>query len=138
MNPTLLYRIAAALLVPFAAGHTYGFLKFTPTSAEGRTAREAMNTVRMDIRSGSFTYGGFYRGVGLRVTAYLLFAAYVAWHLGTLARDQPAAIGALGWALTVVQAVCLSLSLRHVFVVPSLLSGIVLVCLGWASWLAGR
>ncbi len=39
MSPTLLYRIAAALLLLFAAGHTLGFLAFKPPSPEGLAVR---------------------------------------------------------------------------------------------------
>jgi hypothetical protein len=42
----------------------------------------------------------------------------------------------LGWAFAVVQAVCVVLSVMYFFVVPALLSGLVVICLGWAAWLA--
>ena len=35
MSATLLYRIAAGLLLLFAVGHTLGFLGFKPASVEG-------------------------------------------------------------------------------------------------------
>jgi len=43
MKAVTLYRIASVLLVLFAAGHTFGFLKFKPSSAEGLAVRDAMN-----------------------------------------------------------------------------------------------
>lgn len=137
MNATLLYRIACVVLVVFAAGHTFGFLKFRPASAEGLAVHDAMNNVHIDIKGSSFTYGDFYTGFGLMVTAYLLFAAFLAWHLGTLAREQPMAIGALGWAFVAVQAVCVAVSLRYFFLLPSILSIVIVICLAWAAWLAG-
>ena len=137
MNATLLYRIASVVLVVFAAGHTFGFLKFRPASAEGLAVRDAMTNVRIEIKGSSFTYGDFYTGFGLMITAYLLFAAFLAWHLGTLAREQPAAIGALGWAFVAVQAVCVAVSLRYFFLLPSILSVVIVICLAWSAWLVG-
>ena len=49
MNATILYRIAAVLLILFAVGHTLGFLSFKPASAEGQAVRDAMNSVRFDF-----------------------------------------------------------------------------------------
>jgi len=46
MNATLLYRIASVLLILFAAGHTIGFLNFTPPTAEGIAVRDAMQNVQ--------------------------------------------------------------------------------------------
>jgi hypothetical protein len=97
MNATLLYRIASVLLVVFAVGHTVGFLKFTPPTPEGVAVRDAMNGVHFHLGGGQYSYGGFYTGFGLFATIYLLFAAFVAWHLGGLAARSPQAIGALGW-----------------------------------------
>jgi hypothetical protein len=135
MSATLLYRIAAGLLLLFAVGHTLGFLGFKPASAEGLAVRDAMNTVQFDFKGTSYTYGGFYNGFGLTVTAYLLFAAYLAWHLGGLAASQPQSIGALGWVFAAVQLACVVLSVAYFFLVPALFSGLVVVCLAWAAWL---
>jgi len=60
MSATLLYRIASVLLLLFALGHTVGFLKFKPPTAEGVAVRDAMTNVHFQV-SGR---GGFYRGLG--------------------------------------------------------------------------
>ena len=98
--------------------------------------RDAMNNVVFQFKGSGYTYGNFYRGFGLTVTAYLLFSAYLAWHLGTLAASQPQAIGILGWAFAAVQLACLVLSVMYFFPVPALFSGAVVLCLAWAAWLA--
>ena len=133
MKPTLLYRIAAGLLVVFAASHTYGLL--TLTSPEVRGVREAMNDVHFQLMGTNCSYGGFYIGFGLLFTAYLLFSAFLAWHLGGLARKNPETIGALGWSLFTVQVVNLVLSWMYFFPAPVVVSALAAVCLGWAAWL---
>ena len=67
MTATLLYRIAAVVLLLFAAGHTFGFLKFQPPTPEGVAVRDAMDNVQFKLGSRSYTYGDFYRGFGLFV-----------------------------------------------------------------------
>lgn len=65
MNATFPYRLAAALLMLFAAGHTFGFLAFRPPSREGLAVRDAMNNVAFQFKGSSYTYGNFYKGFGL-------------------------------------------------------------------------
>ena len=45
----------------------------------------AMNPVTFDLKGSNYSYGGFYKGFGLTVTAYPLFSAALAWHLGNSA-----------------------------------------------------
>ena len=133
MRPTALYRIAAVLLLLFACGHTAGFLSFKPSSPEGLAALSAMNGVAFDFEGNSRTYGGFYVGFGLTVTAYL-FSAFVAWQLGRMASSQPGSVPPLAWALVAVQLVSLVLSVKYFFLVPVIFSAVVIVCLVWATW----
>jgi len=133
MRPTALYRIAAVLLLLFACGHTAGFLSFKPSSPEGLAALSAMNGVAFDFEGNSRTYGGFYVGFGLTVTAYL-FSAFVAWQLGRMASSQPGSVPPLAWALVAVQLVSMLLSVKYFFLVPVIFSAVVIVCLVWATW----
>jgi hypothetical protein len=138
MTVRLLYRIAAVVLVLFAAGHTLGFLGFRPSSPEGLAVYEAMNSVRFEFAGAAYSYAGFYTGFGLQVTAYMLFCAFLAWHLGSLAVRQPQAIGALAWGFAAVQLAFLVLSVLYFFLVPILFSAAVVVCLVWAAWRVGH
>src|SRR5260370_11922253 len=96
-----------------------------------------MNNVHFQVRGSSFSYGGFYRGFGLTITVYLLFSAFLAWHLGTLASGNPQAIGLLGWVFMAVQVASVVLSWKYFSAAPAMLSAIVAVCLGWAAWVGG-
>jgi hypothetical protein len=134
MSATLLYRIAAVILVLFALGHTVGFLKFKPATAAGLAVRESMDRVEFQVRSSTFSYGRFYRGFGLSITAYLLFTAFLSWQLGTLART-PSSIGAIAWGFVALQVATLALSWMYFSAAPAVLSGVAVICLGWAAWL---
>jgi hypothetical protein len=138
VNVTTLYRIAAVLLVLFAAGHTVGFLKFTPPTVEGLAVRDAMNSVHFQFRGRDYSYGGFYRGFGLFNSVFLVYAAFLAWLLGDLATQNPRAASTAGWGLSVVMLASLVLCLRYFNLVAVTFSAVLAVCLGWAAWLGRR
>lgn len=138
MNATLLYRIAAVLLVLFAAGHTVGFLKFNPPSSAGVSVQQAMNSVQFQLDGKPYTYGMFYEGFGLFASAYLIFGAFLAWHMGSVARGNPQALGALTWAFFALNIVSAVLSWRYFLLPPLLLSVLISVCTGWAAALVAR
>ena len=81
------------------------------------------------------TYGGIYIGFGLLLTAALLLSAFLAWHLGWLARSDPRAIGGLGWVFFGFAMANLILSRIYFFAGPIVASALIAVCLGWAAWL---
>lgn len=135
MTATLLYRIAAVVLLLFAAGHTAGFLTFRPSTAEGMAAYNAMHSVRIEVGGAERTYEGLYRGFGLTVTAYMLLSAFLAWHLGAVAAKEPRSIVVLAWVFAAAQAACLGLSVIYFFLVPAVFSAAVVICLVWAAWL---
>lgn len=135
MRATLLYRLAAVLLLLFAVGHTAGFLTFRPTSPEALAVSESMSSVLFDFNGRTSSYSQFYVGFGLTVTAYLLFSSLLAWHLGGLARSQPQAIGSLAWSFVAVQLAGLVLNALYFFLVPVFFSASIVACLAWAAWL---
>jgi len=137
MKAAWLYRTASIIFVLFAAGHTYGFLSFRPASAEGRAVWEAMNNVQFQQGGASFTYAGFYVGFGLSATVFLLFLAFLTWYVGTLARDNPRAIGPLGWALFVLQFVSIGLNWKYFSIAPAIFAAVLAAILGGAAWLVG-
>jgi hypothetical protein len=136
MNATLLYRIAAVVLILFAAGHTFGVLRFKPPTNEAQAVRNVMDSVRFTVRGADVSFGDFYTGFGLAVSVYLLFTAFLSWHLGNLARAHPAALGALGWAFVALQAAIVVISWRYFSLAPALLAAVVTLCLAAATWRA--
>jgi hypothetical protein len=136
MAATWLYRIASIFFILFALGHTYGFLSFRPSSAEGRALYDSMNDVHLVEKGRSYTYGGFYRGFGLSATISMLFWAFLSWHMGELARTNAAAIGALGWAFFAVQVAGVVLAFFYFGPPAMVLSLLVALLVGSAAWLA--
>jgi hypothetical protein len=138
MKATLLYRIASVLFFLFGIGHTYGFLTFLPSSAEGRSVFQAMQEVHFREHGANLSYGEFYRGFGVSLGIQLFFSSYLAWYMGDVARNAPGTLGLLGWVFCAAQLVGLAMNFKS-FAPPAAIFGLLLsLCLGWAAWLAGK
>jgi hypothetical protein len=135
MKATWLFRVAAVVFLLFAAGHTFGFLSFRAPTPEGRAVYDAMNQVHFTVGSTDYSYGNFYRGFGLSCSVAMLFSAFLSWRLGTLARELPQAIGALGWVFFFVQVAGVLICLKYFGAVQAIFSAAVAICIGAASWL---
>jgi hypothetical protein len=133
MKAIWLFRICSILLLLFGTLHTIGFLKFIPPTAEGQAALAAMNTAHLEKAGTTYTYGMFYRGFGLFVTAYLIFSAYVAWYLANLARNSPAAIGSFAWVFAAFQILTVVNSWVYFPAPPIIFSVAVFVCASAAA-----
>ena len=129
-----LYRVAAVLFILFALGHTIGFLTLKPPTAEALAVRDAMTNVYFQVRGAALSYGGFYTGFGLSISAYLLFSSVLAWHLSGLTVHQPQAIGILGWAFFVLQLAGLVPSWIYFAGGPVIFSSVMALCLGSAAF----
>ena len=138
MSASLFYRIAAGLLVFFALAHTAGMQSTKSPSPEAALVRHAMKDVHFQNMGSTNSFYGYYRGFGLSLTAYLLFAAFVAWHLGGLAKRNPAAIGGLGCALFAVQLALFVLCCFFFFAAPIIVSGLIALSLGVAVFAPSR
>lgn len=125
------FLLAAVLLLLFAAGHTYGFLRFKPASAEGLAVLSAMHTVSFVLGHGTHTYWDFYLGFGLFVSIYLLLAAVVAWELPIVREVSHACYVALAGALLTVQVLAALLSYRFFHGPPLILAVVIVACLVW-------
>jgi hypothetical protein len=135
MKATWLFRVAAVAFLLFAAGHTLGFLTFRAPTPEGRAVFDAMHQVHFTVGNTEYSYGNFYLGFGLSCSVAMLFSAFLAWHLGTLARGLPQAIGALGWVFFAVQVAGVLICLKYFGVPQVAFSLAVAVCIGAASCL---
>ena len=128
MRARVWFRIAAVMLLFFAAGHTYGFLAFRPSSAEGREVWAAMNKVRFAEGAATFSYGAFYKGFGLSITSFQIFAAFLSWLLGSMAERGVPDTRRIAWGMFALQAWGVVLSLRYFSIGPAVLSVVTALC----------
>ena len=137
MKASTLYRIAAVLIVLFAIGHTVGFLQADP-EWKVDTLLASMKSIHFNIQGFNRSYWDFFVGFGLFVTAFLLFAAALAWQLGGLAAESLARLRVAAWAFALCFAAITVLSWRYFFAIPLVLSFLITVCLIVAAWLARK
>jgi hypothetical protein len=137
MKASIFYRIAAVLLLLFAAAHTFGFSQVDPTSGMGAVA-SSMQSVHFDAMGASRSYWDFFIGDGLQVGVLFLFAAVLAWQFGGLPAETLGRMRITAWAFVICFAVIAYLCWRYVFIVPTAFAAVITICLAAAALLPGR
>jgi hypothetical protein len=83
MQASMFYRIAAVLLVLFAAGHTLGFRQSDPNWGVDAVVG-SMRSIHFDVLGFNRTLWDFFVAAGFSVGVFYVFAAILAWQLGGL------------------------------------------------------
>jgi hypothetical protein len=135
MKASMLYRIAAVLLVLFEAGHTSGFPWSDP---KWGVDLGSMQSTHFYIMGFSRTYWDFYLGFGLFVSAFLLLAVVLAWQLGGLPPESLARMRGVAWTFALCFAGITVLSWKYFFIIPIVFSIVTTLCLTAAAWLSRR
>jgi hypothetical protein len=136
MTASLLYRIAAVLLVLYAAGHTMGFRRVDPRWGVDAFIA-GLRTKQFAVQGVQRTYWGFYIGFGLFVTVLLLFAAALAWQLGALPPAVRAAMPIATWGFALCFVAATIVTWRYFFTAPIVFSAVITICLILAAWRSG-
>jgi hypothetical protein len=137
MKASIFYRIAAVLLLLFAAGHTLGFRQNNPEWGADAVLG-LMRSVHFDAQGFTRTYWDFFSAFGLFVSVFLLFAAVLAWLLGGLPAETLARVRSIAWALAICFVAITALSWTYVFTIPIVFSALITVCLTAAAWLSAK
>jgi hypothetical protein len=137
MKASIFYRIAAVLLLLFAAGHTFGFRQNIP-EWRAEAVLGLMRSVHFDAQGFTRTYWDFFTAFGLLFSVFLLFAAVLAWLLGGLPAETLARVRSIAWALAICFVAVTALSWRYAFTTPIVFSTLITVCLTVAAWLSAR
>ena len=137
MKPSLLYRVAAFLLLLFALGHSYGFHQADP-SWSADTLVGSMQSLHFDVQGFNRTYWDLFVAAGFSVGVFYLFAAILAWQLGGLPAASLALLRGTAWAFALCFAVITVLSWRYLFAIPIAFSAAITVCLTAAAWTAAK
>jgi dolichyl-phosphate-mannose--protein O-mannosyl transferase len=79
------------------------------------------------------SYGNWYKGFGLSISATLIFSAFLAWRLGSMAKKGSKEVKMLGWSVVVWQIPGVVLSFLYFGVPPMILGTPVTVLVGVAA-----
>jgi hypothetical protein len=133
VKASVLYRIAAVLLVIFALLHGAGFRQ--PDPAWGaQTVVGSMQSFHFNVQGFTRTYWDFFLAAGFTVDVFFLFAAVVAWQLGGLPATTLASMRGVAWGLVLALATVTVLSWRYLFIPPLVFAAVVTVCVAAAAW----
>ena len=123
MKRVNLYGIAAALLIVFAAGHSFGALIHTKSfGAQADAVATAMSTVRFACTREDCSWQQFYLGFGWFCTVFMLFSAYVAWYIGSRHPEEQSTLAPLAVALSLSYAAGALISWAFLFPLPAIFS----------------
>jgi hypothetical protein len=137
MKASLVYRIAAVVLLLFAAGHTLGFRQVDPHWGIDSIIA-SMQAVHFEVQGFHRTYWDFYVGFGFFVGVLQVFAALACWQLGGLPPAALKGMPVLTWGLAVCFAANTYLCWRYFFMAPLVFSIVLTILLAVAAWLAAR
>jgi hypothetical protein len=137
MKPAIFYRIASALLLLFAALHTFGFRQVDPQWGVDSMIG-SMRSIHFDIMGTTRTYWEFFVGFGLFFSIFLILAAVWAWQLSNLPRQTLALLRGPAWALVICFAAVTIVALLYAFIFPIVFSILILLCLTAAAWLSTK
>jgi hypothetical protein len=134
MRASLLYKVSAVLLVLFALGHSLGFRKVDPRW-NADSVVSGMRSVNFDVQGFERSYWDFFSGFGFFVSVLLVFAAILAWQLGSMPSDALAAIPLVRWSFAICFVVITALTWRYFFIAPGVFSSLVALGLVGAAWM---
>jgi hypothetical protein len=137
MKASLFYRIAAALLLLFAIGHTLGFRQSDPSWGVDALLG-SMQSIHFDVQGFSRTYWDLFVAAGFSVGVFYFFAAILAWQLGGLPAETVARMRVTAWAFAACFAAITVVSLRCLFILPIVFSLVITLCLVAAAWLSAQ
>src|SRR5260221_4190452 len=127
MKASMLYRIAAVLLLLFAVGHTLGFRQSDPSWGVDALLG-SMRAIHFDVQGFNRTYWDLFVAAGFSVGVLYLFAAILAWQLGGLPAATLALMRGIFWLFALCFAFITVVSSRCLIVIPITFSIVITVC----------
>jgi hypothetical protein len=137
MKAFIFYRIAAVLLLLFAAGHIFGFRQSDPVWGVDALL-SSMRSIHFDVQGFNRTYWDLFQAAGFSIGVFYLFSAVLAWQLGGLPAATLALMRGTAWAFALCFAAITVVSWRYLFVLPIAFSAVITLCLTAAAWLSTK
>ena len=137
MKASLLYRIAAVLLLLFAVAHTLGFRQSDPAwGVDGLLG--SMRSIHFDVQGSSRTYWDLFTAAGLSVGVFYFFSAVLAWQLASFPAETLAGMRLTVWALALCFAAITVVSWKYLFILPVIFSIVITAFLLAGAWISSR
>lgn len=137
MKASLLYRVAAALLLLLAAGHTLGFRQSDPSWGVDAVLA-GMQSIQFDVQGFRRTYWELFEAAGFSIGVFYVFAAVLAWQLGGLPAEMLARMRAIAWAFAACFGALVVVCCMYLFLLPIVFLILITLCLSAGAWASGR
>jgi hypothetical protein len=137
VKASMLYRVAAVLLLLFAIGHTFGFRQSDPKWGVDALLG-SMRSIHFDVQGFNRTYWELFEAAGFSVGVFYVFSAILAWQLGGLPPATLRLMRGAAWAFALCFAAITVVSWRYLFILPIAFSIAITVCLATAAWFSSR
>jgi hypothetical protein len=122
--------------VLFALGHTIGFRQVDPRWGADNVVG-SMRSVSFPVQGFNRSYWDFFSGFGFFVSVLLVFAAVLAWQLGSMSREGLSEMPVVRWSFAICFVFIAVLTWRYFFVAPGVFSTLVALGLVGAAWIGG-
>lgn len=137
MKASTLYRVAAVLILLFDIGHTLGFRQSDPQWGIDAVVG-SMRSIHFDVQGFHRTYWDFFLGAGFSIAVFYLFAALLAWQLGSLPKESLVRMRGIAWTFALCFAALAVVSWMYLFILPVVFSIAITLCLASAAWISSK
>ena len=121
MKTALFLRIASAISLLFALGHSTGGLqKWSPMG--DNAVLQAMTAVHFDVMGASRSYLDFYMGFGWSISVAMLMQAVLLWQMASLSRTNPASVRPMIAVIALATLASGIIAWRFIIPIPALFS----------------
>jgi hypothetical protein len=132
LNASLLLRIASAVSLLFAAGHTLGGLRKSWSPIGETPVLTAMRDFRFDVYGVNRSYLEFFLGFGFLLTVCQLLQTVLMWQLAGVAKADRHQAQPFIWTFFIASILSGVLAWRFLFPIPVYFGAVLTVCLGLA------
>src|SRR5262249_51547526 len=98
----------------------------------------SMRSIHFDVQGFSRTYWDLFVAAGVSVGVFCLFAATLAWQLGSLSAKKLGSMRGIALSLAFCFAAIMVVSGTYLFLLPIVFSLLITVCLVSAAWLSAK
>lgn len=131
MTTTLFLRIASAISLLTALGHTAGGLRKWSPMGDNEVLK-AMTAVHFNVMGASRSYLDFYMGFGWSISVVLLMQTVLLWQMASLARTNPASVRPMIVVIALAALANSAIAWYFIVPVPALFSGALVIALAGA------
>jgi hypothetical protein len=128
MKASILYRVAAVLLLLLAVGHFLGFRQTDPRWGIDPVLR-GMRSIHFHVQGSDRTYWDLFVAAGFVVGVLYVFAAILAWQLAGLPTETLSLMRGIRWALALCFVAITVVSCMYLFILPIAFSIVIAACL---------